>query len=261
MTKQLVPMSEQDIKRTSLEILKVVHDFCIKNNIKYSLFFGTLLGAIRHKGFIPWDDDIDIAMPRDDYERFISTFSDINFYVVSCKNDHKYYLPWAKVCDKNTLKIENSFHKYKLGFNIDVFPVDYIDSEDNYLSIRRKERNVIKNLNNANFKGKNIFKNILKSIFIRPRANIFARKIDNMFVEQSSKKYSLINGVYNDDLKYLFEGDIFQDLIEVPFDDYKFLCSALYDEILNVHYGKDYLKLPPQSSRNSTHDFKAFLLK
>ena len=67
-------MTNEEIQQVSLKIMKDIHDFCVKNNISYSLYGGSAIGAIRHKGFIPWDDDLDIAMPRPDYDRFIKTY-------------------------------------------------------------------------------------------------------------------------------------------------------------------------------------------
>ena len=67
-------MNIQEVQHISLELLKEVHEFCVENDVKYTLFSGTLIGAIRHHGFIPWDDDLDIAMPRPDYEKFIHSF-------------------------------------------------------------------------------------------------------------------------------------------------------------------------------------------
>ena len=80
-------MTLRELQLFALEILKDVHQFCTQNNIKYSLYAGTLLGAIRHQGFIPWDDDIDIVMPRDDYNRFCQTYQSERFCIATRDND------------------------------------------------------------------------------------------------------------------------------------------------------------------------------
>ena len=94
----------EELKNLQLDILLSVHDFCMKNGIEYSLAAGTLIGAIRHKGYIPWDDDIDISMPRPDYDKFICTFNQPNNYyqVIAMSNDREYGFPFAKVHDTRT---------------------------------------------------------------------------------------------------------------------------------------------------------------
>lgn len=127
MIKEITKIDE--LKFISYNILKFVADFCEINNIKYYLFAGTLLGAIRHEGFIPWDDDIDIAIPRDDYEKFIIEFdrnNDVNYKVLSIENSNKYYLPYAKVIDNRTLLFEDGKESMPIGVFIDIFPLDSI---------------------------------------------------------------------------------------------------------------------------------------
>lgn len=118
-----------DLKRLQLDILKHVDSFCKKTDIQYSLAFGTLLGAVRHNGFIPWDDDIDICMPRPSYERFVREFNDPSgiYECLTYEKDSNYLWPFAKVSDQRTVVVEQARYvdKYKnLGVNIDVFPVD-----------------------------------------------------------------------------------------------------------------------------------------
>ena len=127
-----VELSLLEIRKISLQILDEVHRFCVSNQLRYTLFHGSLLGAVRHKGFIPWDDDIDIAMPRRDYEIFIQKFFAKNCKVFSIKNESRYYLPWAKVCDCKTIKEENILNQddLVLGVNIDLYPVDTISNKN-----------------------------------------------------------------------------------------------------------------------------------
>ena len=98
-------ISADERKKISLDILKYVAEYCEKNDIKYFLAYGTLLGAVRHKGFIPWDDDIDLIMFRDDYNKFVSTFNknDNNSKFKVLSFEYKTYsLPYAKVTDTET---------------------------------------------------------------------------------------------------------------------------------------------------------------
>ena len=129
-------MQEIDLlqqKKIMIDIMIKIDEFCNKNNINYFLADGTMIGAARHKGFIPWDDDIDIMMPRADYELFIKNFPDSyeNLALASPYDESPMYY-YAKVYDKRTIKIEEldyGTHK-PLGIDIDVFPID--GEPDNY---------------------------------------------------------------------------------------------------------------------------------
>ena len=110
-----------------LEILQAVDKTCKENNLRYYLTAGTMLGAIRHKGFIPWDDDLDIAMPRKDYDFLMANSKKLlpaQFEAVCAENDSLYPLPFAKIQDANTTLIERMHLKYLGGIYLDVFPLD-----------------------------------------------------------------------------------------------------------------------------------------
>ena len=121
------PLTIDDVKGLSLQILQKVDDFCRKHSISYSLAYGTLLGAVRHQGFIPWDDDVDIMMLRSDYDKFISEFPhdiDSLFSVASFETDKDFHYALAKIVCNATVNDELGYDKY--GFGIDLFPIDKI---------------------------------------------------------------------------------------------------------------------------------------
>ena len=116
----------EELKQYQLGILKVVAEYCEGNEIKYWLDCGTLLGAVRHKGYIPWDDDIDIGMLREDYDKFIYSFNSSNerYKVYSIENNPDFYFPHAKVLDTDTVLYEPDENGLKLNINIDIFIYD-----------------------------------------------------------------------------------------------------------------------------------------
>ena len=133
--KECIRMKEltlDELKQIELETLKMFHAFCVENNIRYYLAYGTLLGAVRYKKFIPWDDDVDLLIPREDYDRLITLFKDNERYrLYSFERNKDYHFPFAKLCDMTTLKVEDFYPnaKVKLGVEIDLFPLDNFNSD------------------------------------------------------------------------------------------------------------------------------------
>ena len=119
-------MSLEEHKKVQVDILVSFAKFCEENNLRYFMAYGTLLGAIRHKGFIPWDDDIDVWMPREDYNILIETFKSKNNYQLIDPRGKMARHPYVKIIDINTIKIEKlvDYREGNLGVDIDVFPLD-----------------------------------------------------------------------------------------------------------------------------------------
>ena len=121
----------EELKCIQLDLLQKTAEFCENNGIRYFLCGGTLIGAIRHHGYIPWDDDIDISMPRPDYDKFIKIFNKPeNYYqVIDMSNNSKYGFPFAKVHDTRTLVNELQYSRDSFGVYIDIFPIDGVGED------------------------------------------------------------------------------------------------------------------------------------
>ncbi len=131
----MIKLTNEEIKKEYLSLLKEFINFCTKNNLRYSLDGGTLIGALRHKGFIPWDDDIDVMMPREDYEKFSKLFKSDKCYILDVNHNRFMFPPMGKLVSIRTKIIpsENDSH-YKccknIGLNIDIFPLDFIPENE-----------------------------------------------------------------------------------------------------------------------------------
>ena len=258
-----------------LEILKEVDRICREENIEYWLDGGTLLGAIRHKGFIPWDDDIDIAMRYADYERFLEIAPkklSQEFFFQTNKTDKNMFSFWIKIRDRKSLLVEDPNAQCHQGIFIDIFP---FDSFYDYPSRNRWWRKIFQQLSKVSlsleksrrnflrypiFAKKNIVKNVSRVLF-KPIANIlyflnvdsiikFHRKI-RKYVGDDSLKIKLGHGVL---LPWhrIFNHETVFPLRLIQFEDATFCAPNNYHEYLTISYG-DYMQLPPMEKRVQHH--------
>ncbi|MDO4542749.1 MAG: LicD family protein [Bacillota bacterium] len=250
-------MSTRELQLIELEILKDFDTFCRKHDIKYFLAGGTLLGAVRHKGFIPWDDDVDIYMPRPDYIKFNRIY-DSRFTLKLPLNDSKWHFPFAKLLNMSIIIRENEFN-LNTGVWIDIFPVDgWPDSYNESENYRRKRLQLellcaarygrfVKSKHGSlrticKFSAIGLLRLVPGSIL----AHYIDRSASRNFTYEDSKFVG--NTVWPGEKIIRITKDFFNDMIELPFEDSKFYAPANYDDYLVQAYG-DYMKLPPISER------------
>lgn len=251
-------------KRQMLGVLEKFDKFCDKHKLRYSVGFGTMIGAIRHRGFIPWDDDIDVIMPRPDYDKFIELTQ--HEIIEGCEVHSMYHMKnctlyFAKVIDANTTLIETIMTRHMIsGSYIDVFPVGGMDDDDRSADKRIKRfrkhywvsQSLLYSPLREGLHPKLLIKLILYKLLGRTsgkelyKADRFAKEIP------FGSTQSVIP--YGFDFKYrsAFSPTLFDDLIEVPFENIKVKCFAKYDAYLTHLYG-DYMKLPPKEYQVSHH--------
>lgn len=261
----------KDIKKISLDILKDVHLFCQNNNIHYSLAYGTLLGAVRHKGFIPWDDDIDIVMPRPDYERFCRIYTSENGYELISNYSDDCYLNYARVCDQKETSVISPAPWCKKGSGvwIDIFPLDGGYEEPQLQEMQfNKAKKIYDELITARFvyKNKNSgFLNFLRYIkTLLLRKNIIALKKEGINIIEAVEfgKTSIVQefACPNDGKMNIFPKACIEEYILLPFEDKEFFCMKGYDQVLTCWYD-DYMKLPPENQRVCAHSAHKYYWK
>lgn len=258
-------MTFDEVKKVELEILTNVAEFCERNNLNYFLAYGTLIGAVRHKGFIPWDDDVDIWMPRDDYNIFIKTFkSKNNRYVAVSPYDKISCHTMLKVIDTKTVKKETGIAaRYgNLGVDIDVFPLDgEPDDEKNFNNWYKKlykQYKLCLILNSEiNTPKKKIASVAFKILGItNNKALKKAEKLHNKYPYFSSNMVGAVESCYNSPKNRYFKG-CFRDYVMLEFENKKFRAPIGYDEVLTSVYG-EYMKLPPITQQVTHHSNNNF---
>lgn len=261
----------EEIKRIQLDILSALDSFCRKNNIQYTIIDGTLLGAVRHKGYIPWDDDIDVAMDRKNYEVFIKTFPDVynkNYKLISLERSIKWDRAYACMYDDRTQLEYYQNNSYTPGVLIDIFPVDEVP--DNELQWKRLKRMIafygklsaLKSMTTYRV-SKSSLKNTIALLFRFLLKPISKRRIA-IWLDKLAKSYNNKGYHYGYETAFGGVGSIkrfklidFQETIDYQFEDriVKGLKNA--DSILTDTYG-DYMQLPPLEQRVTHHSFDAY---
>lgn len=265
-------LSLEELKETELEILKVFHTFCAEHNIRYFLSHGTLLGAVRYKKFIPWDDDIDLLVPRADYDRLMSIFEDSDRYkLFAFERNREYRYPFAKLCDMSTFKEEFHYDNgMKLGIDIDIFPLDAW--ADDIEKARKEAKSISREmfcLNLSKLKkadSLNPVKRAVKSVVmfyckLRGSKHFITRIIQKSCNNnQNGSAYLGCKAwcVYGE--RGIIPAEAFAETIEIEFEGEKYPAPKGYDTYLTCLYG-DYLPEPPIEKRKTHHVFKAYKLE
>lgn len=252
----------KELRTIQLDLLRKTADFCERNNIRYFLCGGTLLGAIRHQGYIPWDDDIDIAMPRQDYDQFVKTFNrpDNYYQVINISNDSDYALAFAKVYDNRTIVKQLQYPGDKFGVFIDIFPADGIKEAAQVYKIMLLRK--LLNTKKANYYHRTIAKKIIntfgKLLLLPFSAHKIATWMDNearKYAFGSVQKAGLIANPYGP--REMVDISVFYSDIYQEFEGEKYRIPVGYDAWLRSIYG-DYMQLPPIEKRVSHHSFDAW---
>lgn len=244
-----------------LRLLRIVDEICINNSLDYWIDSGTLLGAVRHDGFIPWDDDLDICMPRKDYNKFIELASSelpSDTFLQNKDTDPTFPPYYVKLRDNNSTIIERfendrniEFHQ---GIFIDIFPVDFVDDVNEFLLYKRLVNKDYKHKQTTSKKLK--VKAYLKKYFAEVKVKIVGK---DSLISTINKKYINSDGKYvikgiELDFESVIEKDKVYPLKRIKFCNFNFLAPKDTHTYLKNMYG-DYMKLPDVSERVS-HAFE-----
>ena len=251
-----------------LEMLRFFHAFCEANHLRYYIIGGTLLGALRHQGFIPWDDDVDIGMPRSDYDAFLRLFGTtaIDRYAVesASSDDENFCFPYAKLFDTSTTLIENTKKPLKRGIYLDIFPLDgagnslreamlhfaAIDGKKTLLSMRMTK------ISNRRAGYKNAILRIVQAL---PACMIceknLSRQIDALCRQKDFDGCALVGNLTG---AWGKKEIVPRELFGMP-RLYRFEDLSVYGlerpEAYLAHIYGDWQKLPPESKRVSHHNY------
>ena len=272
-------ISIHDVQQVELELMIEFDRICRKYNIPYQMFGGTLLGAVRHKGFIPWDDDVDIAMLRRDYNRFLEVAEselDPSMFLQTCFTDPNSIIQFLKIRKNGTIyenkkDVGTDFHK---GIWIDIFPFDFIKMDRLSAFIMANKIKFLYAWTTSTMKtrvesGKTKFRVIVRRILSKTTKLVKKEKIDRMLLRELTK-YKKDTGYVSHLTNRIFKKRFnnpekskykrtnvqrtsdFLDLCELEFCGHMFFAPRNYDKVLTDTYG-DYMKMPPEEERIPLH--------
>lgn len=265
-------LTTEELKTVIFQILLYFRDLCQTLDLKYYLMGGTLLGAVRHGGFIPWDDDIDVMMPRSDYDKLVTYYSEHKndrYYLMDWKLDKEYSLPIGKLIDTETSLVSNTMRTgAKAGAFIDIFPLDRIKDKDD-LAQRREKLGALNTYINVfgrmlpedykEEKSKWSWKEAL--VYYSHGIHGWRRMISEY--EKICREYNAQETDYSAYISWLlyerelWTDDVLGEGVPVQFEGEEFTAPTQYDQFLTTVYG-DYMQLPPEEKRITRHNFTVY---
>lgn len=270
---------ELDIKETqdvSFEILKIIADICEAQNFRYYLIYGTLIGAVRHKGYIPWDDDVDIMMPRPDYDRFlgymeknIRHYKHLKMFNHDTCREYPYMITRISD-DRYRIDMENE-KDYGMGIFVDIYPYDGLgNTEKEALDFGMKGDRLSSLCYQATRQRFAIetttsqFRKLIKlPVFIFAKLcgkELFQKKLGRLAGIKNYDENEYVGCVVwlSGGAKDIFKRKWFDEYIMLPFEKYEFRVPRDYDIILKQIYG-EYMTLPPQKDRVGHHNYRVYM--
>lgn len=249
-------MSLEEIKETEKNILVFFDAFCEKHQLRYWLSGGSMLGAIRHKGFIPWDDDIDVFMPDVDYERFLDLFEEDENYrcqMIDDENDVWGHYKFVRIADKKTLLIEKyEFYSHIIGVNLEILPIVGLPDEET------ERIDYIRIYDKMNMRRKELFFQCCGNMEkFRRIWNSECPHIDMYKFDDSKYVGVLGTGYYEKDCT---RHSVYEKTLRLPFEDIIANIPQGYQEYLDNLYGKGWEEWPPEEDRVFKHNIEAYWL-
>lgn len=268
----------EESQAVSLEILKIISDICEKQNLRYFLIYGTLIGAVRHSGFIPWDDDVDIMMPRPDYDRFlkymekhIEQFQYLKIF--NHDTDPQYPYMITRISDgRYRIEMENE-EDYGMGVFVDIYPFDGLgDTKEEALHFGLKGDRLSSLCYQATRKRcavettTSFFRKLIKfPVFVFAKLcgkERFQNRLEKLARVKEYDQSGYVGCIVwlSGGEKDIFKRKLFDDYIMLPFGKYQFRAPKSYDAILRHIYG-DYMQLPPEEDRVGHHNYKVYKIE
>ena len=254
----------QELRQIQMGILDEVHQFCEQHGLRYFLSSGTLIGAVRHRGYIPWDDDIDIYMPRQDYEQFLLTYTDAKgiYRAINPSTDPHYYYTFAKVVDQRTRMVEKETEGYEIGVYLDIFPVDYVTD-----NLSRRERvfrikKLLYKIRRCKISNSNPLQSRLAYWcykLLPLSAHEVFQLIQKIIVLEEPTQTVCNMTEAGPKMKGCFPAADIASSVDIEFEGRTYKTMVGYKDYLERTYG-DYMKLPPIEQR-VTHQFEAYIRK
>ena len=266
------PINDLEAKKLLCSNLDTLVKFFDEHGLRYCLSYGTLLGAVRHQGFIPWDDDVDVMMPRPDYNRFLDLTRQIkvnaNLDVLYFPETAQYFWPFAKIVNTDTMLIEKQLRndlqhwlKQYYGLYIDIFPIDgFPDNKDEQIRFFRRITSYMKGLQRSTYMARRVpskpMTMLLRVIYKASELlgfRYYLKKLTQLAQTYPYDKQDFVGSCFGSyGIREVVKKEYFVDSVDVSFEGRAYSAPIGYHEYLASIYG-DYMKLPPEEKRVSHH--------